>query len=212
MFKLQPRPLIRGRLFPAGEERKRADVARARRRWIREQGWLDTTRLVFIDETAVTTNMVRLNGWSPCGEIRSPSSSYLTAEHSEHTHSWPGRHRRGRELHRQCPCDGTCFTYHRSPDSIRIKWCACSERPSRTDLRSDPQLHGVRIILRSRFGCRWSDAPSPYRTNLSAKFHDGLRRQDRNSDYSRRATLSPISTRRRKCSATRRRAQAKSRL
>ena len=50
------------------EERKRADVARARRRWIREQGWLDTARLVFIDETAVTTNMVRLNGWSPCGE------------------------------------------------------------------------------------------------------------------------------------------------
>src|SRR6476659_110690 len=38
-------------------ERKRADVARARRHWIREQGWLDTTRLVFIDETAVTTNM-----------------------------------------------------------------------------------------------------------------------------------------------------------
>jgi len=50
------------------EERKRADVARARRRWIREQGWLDTTRLVFIDETAITTSMVRLNGWSPCGE------------------------------------------------------------------------------------------------------------------------------------------------
>src|SRR6516162_7873430 len=49
-------------------ERKRADVARARRRWIREQGWLDTTRLVFIDDTAITTNMVRLNGWSPCGE------------------------------------------------------------------------------------------------------------------------------------------------
>src|SRR5204862_5714699 len=37
----------------------------ARRRWIREQGWLDTARLVFIDETAVTTNMVRLDGWSP---------------------------------------------------------------------------------------------------------------------------------------------------
>ena len=49
-------------------ERQRADVARARRRWIREQGWLDTARLVFIDETAITTNMVRLNGWSPCGE------------------------------------------------------------------------------------------------------------------------------------------------
>ena len=28
-------------------ERKRADVARARRRWIREQGWLDTTRLIY---------------------------------------------------------------------------------------------------------------------------------------------------------------------
>lgn len=43
-------------------------MARARRRWIREQGWLDTTRLVFLDETAVTTNTVRLNGWSPRGE------------------------------------------------------------------------------------------------------------------------------------------------
>jgi hypothetical protein len=49
-------------------ERKRADVARARRRWIREQGWLDPARLVFIDETAVTTNMVRHNGWNPRGE------------------------------------------------------------------------------------------------------------------------------------------------
>jgi transposase len=33
-------------------ERQRADVARARRRWIREQGMLDSARLVFIDETA----------------------------------------------------------------------------------------------------------------------------------------------------------------
>jgi hypothetical protein len=30
-------------------ERQRADVARARRRWIREQGMLDPARLVFID-------------------------------------------------------------------------------------------------------------------------------------------------------------------
>jgi transposase len=44
-------------------ERKRADVA-----WVREQGLLDSTRLVFIDETAVTTNMVRLNGWNARGE------------------------------------------------------------------------------------------------------------------------------------------------
>src|SRR5690349_21548567 len=49
-------------------ERERADVVRARRRWVREQGLLDPAHLVFIDETAVTTNMVRLTGWSPRGE------------------------------------------------------------------------------------------------------------------------------------------------
>jgi transposase len=43
-------------------------VARARRRWMREQGLFDPAHLVFIDETAVTTNMVRLNGWSPRGQ------------------------------------------------------------------------------------------------------------------------------------------------
>src|SRR3984885_4072782 len=43
-------------------ERQRADVARARRRWIREQGFLDPARLVVIDETAVSTNMARLWG------------------------------------------------------------------------------------------------------------------------------------------------------
>src|SRR5215470_2707558 len=49
-------------------ERERADVARARRRWIREQGMLDPTRLVFIDETGVSTNMARLRGRAPRGE------------------------------------------------------------------------------------------------------------------------------------------------
>ena len=49
-------------------ERQRADVARARRCWIREQGMRDPARLVFIDETAVSTNMVRPNGRSPRGE------------------------------------------------------------------------------------------------------------------------------------------------
>ena len=48
-------------------ERQRADVARARRRWIRGQGMLDPARLVFIDETAVSTNMVRLRGRAPRG-------------------------------------------------------------------------------------------------------------------------------------------------
>ena len=49
-------------------EQHRADVARARRRWIRQQGFLDTTRLVFIDETATSINMVRLRGRCPRGE------------------------------------------------------------------------------------------------------------------------------------------------
>ena len=48
-------------------ERQRADVARARRRWIREQGLLDPARLVFIDETAVSTNLTRLRGRAPRG-------------------------------------------------------------------------------------------------------------------------------------------------
>jgi transposase len=43
-------------------------VARARRRWIREQGFLNPARLVFLDETAVSTNMVRPNGRSARGE------------------------------------------------------------------------------------------------------------------------------------------------
>ncbi len=43
-------------------EQHRADVARASRRWIREQGMLDPARLVFLDETATSTNMVRLRG------------------------------------------------------------------------------------------------------------------------------------------------------
>src|ERR1700737_5529723 len=49
-------------------EQERADVARARRRWIRDQGMLDSTRLVFIDETAANTKMVRLSGRCPRGE------------------------------------------------------------------------------------------------------------------------------------------------
>src|SRR5258705_9099885 len=49
-------------------EQQRADVARARRRWIREQGMLDPARLVFIDETAVSTNLVRVRGRAPSGD------------------------------------------------------------------------------------------------------------------------------------------------
>jgi transposase len=43
-------------------------VARARRRWKRAQPLLDSTRLVFIDETAANTKMTRLNGRCPRGE------------------------------------------------------------------------------------------------------------------------------------------------
>ena len=43
-------------------------MARARRRWRREQGKLKAARLVFLDETAVTTKMVRLCGRSRRGE------------------------------------------------------------------------------------------------------------------------------------------------
>ena len=56
-------------------------MARARRRWIREQGLLDTTHLVFIDETSVNTNMTRLYGRAPRGERvigRVPFSAWKT--------------------------------------------------------------------------------------------------------------------------------------
>src|ERR1700674_5770353 len=49
-------------------EQERADVARARRRWMREQGMFDSARLVFIDETAANTKMVRMNGRCARGE------------------------------------------------------------------------------------------------------------------------------------------------
>jgi transposase len=43
-------------------------VARARRRWMREQGMFDPARLVFIDETSANTKMVRLHGRCARGE------------------------------------------------------------------------------------------------------------------------------------------------
>src|SRR5450756_620567 len=49
-------------------EQERADVARARRRWMREQSMFDPAQLVFIDETSTSTNMVRLRGRCRRGE------------------------------------------------------------------------------------------------------------------------------------------------
>ncbi len=50
------------------DERERPDVKRLRDRWQRHQGRIDPTRLVFIDETWVKTNMAPLRGWAPKGE------------------------------------------------------------------------------------------------------------------------------------------------
>ena len=69
-------------------EQERADVARARRRWIRKQGLLDPARLVFIDETATSTSLVRLRratgsdlGRDRCGDAQATNSSWA-AKHS----------------------------------------------------------------------------------------------------------------------------------
>ena len=50
------------------DERERPDVKRRRDRWQRHQGRIDPTRLVFIDETWVKTNMAPLRGWAPKGK------------------------------------------------------------------------------------------------------------------------------------------------
>jgi transposase len=49
-------------------EQERTDVAEARQRWKEEQPALDPARLVFIDETATSTNMARLRGRCRRGE------------------------------------------------------------------------------------------------------------------------------------------------
>ena len=115
-------------------ERKRADVARARRRWIREQSWLDTTRLVFIDETAVTTNMVRLNGWNPVrGRAHEPLGD-------GDVYRWPASNR-----HRGSHADQRSHELRSIPAARR----STGERPS----RSQWHLLGVAIwstLARSR--------------------------------------------------------------
>src|ERR1017187_1887549 len=59
-------------------EQERADVARARRRWMREQGMFDPAPLVFIFETSTNTAMVRLPGRCPRG--------ILLIDHVPHGH------------------------------------------------------------------------------------------------------------------------------
>ena len=49
-------------------EQRRADVARLRQRWRRLQPLLARRRLIFLDETGATTNMVRRYGRAPRGQ------------------------------------------------------------------------------------------------------------------------------------------------
>ena len=49
-------------------EQEREDVAAARESWFEEELDLDPLKLVFIDETAISTNMARRFGWAPRGE------------------------------------------------------------------------------------------------------------------------------------------------
>ncbi len=46
----------------------RPDIARKRERWKAHQGRVAPSRLVFIDETWVKTNMAPLRGWGPRGQ------------------------------------------------------------------------------------------------------------------------------------------------
>lgn len=49
-------------------EQQRPDVRAEREDWFEAQDELDPDSLVFLDETATTTNMIRRYGWAPRGE------------------------------------------------------------------------------------------------------------------------------------------------
>lgn len=53
-------------LIATGQDRP--DVARRRAQWAKYQDRIDTSRLVFIDETWTKTNMAPLRGWAPRGK------------------------------------------------------------------------------------------------------------------------------------------------
>jgi transposase len=57
-------------------EQDRPDVARKRVRWKTHQGRIDASRLVFIDETWIKTNMAPLRGWGPCGQRLAASAPF----------------------------------------------------------------------------------------------------------------------------------------
>jgi hypothetical protein len=49
-------------------EQERADVKAARDSWVDGQADVDAERLIFIDESGLSTKMARLRGWAPKGE------------------------------------------------------------------------------------------------------------------------------------------------
>lgn len=49
-------------------EQSRPDVKKQRKAWRRAQRWIDQDRLVFLDETALTTKLARVYGRCPIGE------------------------------------------------------------------------------------------------------------------------------------------------
>jgi transposase len=57
-------------------EQDRPDVARKRARWKAHQGRINASRLVFIDETWIKTNMSPLRGWGPCGHRLTASAPF----------------------------------------------------------------------------------------------------------------------------------------
>jgi transposase len=57
-------------------EQDRPAIARKRARWKAHQGRIDASRLVFIDETWIKTNMAPLRGWGPCGQRLEASAPF----------------------------------------------------------------------------------------------------------------------------------------
>src|SRR6201995_2656714 len=57
-------------------EQDRPGVARTRARWKAYQGRINASRLVFIDETWIKTNMSPLRGWGPCGHRLTASAPF----------------------------------------------------------------------------------------------------------------------------------------
>ena len=83
-------------------EQDRSDVLRRREAWFEEQPDLDPARLVFVDETGLSTKMARLRGRAPRGE-RCRGRRAARALEDDHVHRRPpvGGHDRPVRLRRR---------------------------------------------------------------------------------------------------------------